>query len=79
MWFPLGLAPQKLLVCSWIRYDFSVTDFDDRGGKLLYKVAIVRHKDERSAEVLQGIEQDVRGVNIEVICRLVEQKCVGGM
>ena len=54
-----------------------MANLDDFVGELFDEIAVVRDDDQRAAVVLERVEQHVLRVEIEVVCRLVEQQGVG--
>ena len=71
------LVPQEFRVRAGVDECLAVADLDDSGRELLDEVAVVRDDDERATVVLEGLEEHVLRIEVEVVGRLVQQERIG--
>ncbi len=73
------LRIQEVLVAARVERGLAAADLDDLRGELVHEVAVVGDEDERAAVVLEGLEEDLLRVEVEVVGGLVEEEDVRGL
>src|SRR5579859_2769661 len=72
-------APEIIFIVAGKDFNPSIADFENTRCQLVNEIAVVRNEDHGAGELLQRIQQNVFGAQVEMVCGLVEQQKVRWM
>ena len=76
--FPL-FPPEIIFIVAGKDFYAAIANFKDACCELVNKVAIMGNENDCAGEFLQGIQQDILGAKVEMVCWLIQQQKVRWM